>query len=288
MSEPVLTWWARRQFTHACDVPYPIGRYREAWASFPVLIRQYHPDLNHGIMLSQIPPAAEVLLCWQCDSGHIFVATPEEQRSRPGRERRRSSWCPECLTLARPPRASPLLNRSVQAQETAKPRKKSQADSRRICAKTPPSSPGEAFVSACAPAPASAVEARLRHELAARLEFTEGMNAVRVTRPFFDHVEVWPDIVLPELKVAIEYDSTGRHGLEHVGRREATDRRKDRALRAVGWEVVRVRDGKLPKLGPHDLIVQGLTKMVYPRLIDELRVIRGDLFVNSYLRSRPA
>ena len=66
-----------------------------------MLIRQYHPELNAGITLTQIPPAAEVLLLWQCDAGHLFAATPTEQRSRPGRERRRSSWCPECLALAR-------------------------------------------------------------------------------------------------------------------------------------------------------------------------------------------
>src|SRR3712207_7311693 len=30
------------------------------------------------------------------------VATPEEQRSRPGRERRKSSWCPECAHAAKP------------------------------------------------------------------------------------------------------------------------------------------------------------------------------------------
>jgi hypothetical protein len=28
---------------------------------------------------------------------------------------------------------------------------------------------------------------------------------------------VWPDLALAELRIAIEHDSTGRHGLEHVG-----------------------------------------------------------------------
>ncbi|MGP2481179.1 hypothetical protein ACTUM2_15305, partial [Listeria monocytogenes] len=77
-----------------------------------------------------------------------------------------------------------------------------------------------AFVSVCAPRPASAVEGRLRADLFARLALTEGLNAVRVARPFFQHLEIWPDLVLPELRIAIEYDSIGRHGLEHVGRRE--------------------------------------------------------------------
>nr|WP_315850417.1 methylated-DNA--[protein]-cysteine S-methyltransferase [Clavibacter phaseoli] len=86
MPEPVDAWWARRRWSRGLDVPYPVGTYREAWASFPVLIRQYHPDLNRGITLTQVPPAADVLLTWQCDVGHVFVATPEEQRRRPGRE----------------------------------------------------------------------------------------------------------------------------------------------------------------------------------------------------------
>jgi hypothetical protein len=153
-----------------------------------------------------------------------------------------------------------------------------------VCDKTPALPTGTPFVSVCAPKPASAVEAELRAELTARLEFEPGLNAVRVGRPFFDHVEVWPDIVLSELRVAIEYDSTGRHGLEHVGHRETADRRKDAALRAAGWEVVRLRTGKLPPLGPHDLQLSGLTRQTVPLLLDELRAIRGPLLVDAYLR----
>uniref|UniRef100_UPI00313B6B9E hypothetical protein n=1 Tax=Frigoribacterium sp. CFBP 8759 TaxID=2775283 RepID=UPI00313B6B9E len=391
-----------------------MGSYREAWASYPVLVRQYRPEHNGGIVLSQIPPAADVWLCWLCDAGHVFVATPDEQRHRPGRERRRSSWCPECSELAAPralpmrppmapaaavraqaegmpaqgasapsqarpapgdagtasgqawaaqtaggavpaapsppprrrrgsstglpsttPRAeasrspepsrasptSPLVNdirterasSSTGASRTARaspPISGSRTEraslpistslterasrparaprptraSRPVCDKTPALPTGTPFVSACAPKPASAVEAELRAGLTARLEFEPGLNAVRVGRPFFDHVEVWPDIVLSELRVAIEYDSTGRHGLEHVGHRETADRRKDAALRAAGWEVVRLRTGKLPPLGPHDLQLSGLTRQTVPLLLDELRDIRGPLLVDAYLR----
>src|SRR6185437_7984045 len=38
VAEPVDQWWARRQFSRGTDVPYPVGTYREAWASFPALI----------------------------------------------------------------------------------------------------------------------------------------------------------------------------------------------------------------------------------------------------------
>lgn len=257
-------------------MPYEVGRYLGEWARYPVLQRQYHPDLNAGIALSQIPPVAEVLVLWQCDAGHVFAATPGEQRARPGRERRRSSWCPECSAGAvpRPPRPT-----GWRPPETRRP-----ARGPRICDRTPAVVPGAPFRSECAPVPASAVEAELRQGLAARIAFDATPNAVRLARPFFDHLEAWPDILLPDLRVAIEYDSTGRHGLEHVGPREAADRRKDRALRSVGWEVVRVRTGRLPPLGPHDIVASGVTRALYPRILDALRDIRGPFFVDAYLR----
>jgi Probable Zinc-ribbon domain len=273
MPEPVLSWWARRQFSRGADVPYAVGTYREAWQSFPALIRQYHPELNAGITLTQIPPLAEVLLQWQCEAGHIFVATPEEQRTRPGRERRRSAWCPDCSALAKPARV----------RTTREPPPPAPPVVRRICAKTPELAVGEPFASVCAPKPASAVEGELRTGLAERLEFAPGFNAVRLARPFFDHLEVWPDIVIPELRVAVEFDSTGRHGLEHVGNREQVDRRKDRAVRGVRWEVIRVRTGKLPALGPYDLQVAGVNRRMFVDLIDRLRAIRG-LVADAYLR----
>lgn len=338
MPEPIDRWWARRQTSRGVVVPYPVGTYRQAWASFPVLVRQYRPEHNGGIVLSQIPPAADVFLCWLCDAGHLFVATPDEQRHRPGRERRRSSWCPDCSESAKPralpmrpamapaavvrARAAELASREAptvrsDAQAALRPppaprrplpqqarsqqappppappppplvrrprSPRSTRDTRPVCGRTPTVPTGTPFTSACAPKPASAVEAELRTRLAERLEFEPGLNAVRIARPFFDHLEVWPDIVLSELRVAIEYDSTGRHGLEHVGDRETSDRRKDAALRAAGWEIVRLRTGRLPLLGPHDLQLSGLTRQTVPRLLDELRVIRGPLFVDAYLR----
>ncbi|MCW3493449.1 zinc-ribbon domain-containing protein [Microbacterium sp. SSM24] len=294
MAERVELWWARRQFSKGAEIPYPVGSYREAWASFPALIRQYHPELNAGIVLSQVPPAADVLLLWQCEAGHSFAATPDEQRHRPGRERRRSAWCPECADLARPPRALPMRDVVVPPGSTvpaavASPigravlRAKKPRRPQQLCPKTPDLPVGEPFLSECAPKPASAVEARLRADLFARLSVTPGLNAVRVARPFFEHVEVWPDILLPELRIAVEYDSTGRHGLEHVGKRADADRRKDRALRAAKWEVVRIRTGRLEPLGPYDLQLSAWNRKGLDRLIDALRDIRGPLLVDPYL-----
>ena len=277
MVERVEAWWARRQFSRGVEVPYPVGTYRDAWAPFPMLVRQYHPELNAGITLSQIPPAAEVLLLWQCESGHQFVATPAEQRHRPEGRRRRSGWCPSCASLAVPPGMS--QTRSAGGKRMPRTRQP-----RELCPKTPGLAPGEPFVSECAPAPASAAEARLRAGLFARLELTVGHNAVRTRRPFFSHEEVWPDILLSELRIAVEYDSTGRFGLEHVGRREEADLRKDRLLRASGWEVVRIRTGKLEKIGPYDLQLSSTGRRGIDHVIDTLREIRGPLLVDAYLR----
>ncbi len=322
VAEPVDAWWRRRQWSRGEAVPYAVGQFRADWTPYPVLIRQYHPDWNHGVVLTQVPPAAEVLLTWECDVGHVFVATPSEQRSRPGRERRRSVWCPECAVQAQPQRwpvlpsdwpsqvpvpqrvvratgrqtlpAAPSRGTPVGAVASSRtrarppapgtPRRPSQPVPRTICPKTPRLPSGESFTSVCAPATASAVEAELRAALSERFAFTYDHSAIRLDRPFFDHVEVWPDIILPELRVAIEYDSTGRHGLEHVGPRQDTDRRKDRAVRAVGWEVVRIRTGRLPALGPYDLQVSGISGRTVDRLADTLREIRGDLFVDAYAR----
>lgn len=107
---------------------------------------------------------------------------------------------------------------------------------------------------------------------------------MRLRQPFFDHLEAWPDIVLSDLKVAIEYDTTGRDGLDHVGRREGSDRRKDRALRAVGWEVVRVRCGKLAPLGAYDVVAAGVSIKLLGLVMDRLRDIRGELIVAAYSR----
>ena len=357
MAEPVETWWARRQWSKGAATPYPVGSYRDDWERYPVLIRQYHPEFNHGITLTQIPPLAEVYLVWQCDAGHTFVATPEEQRNRPGRERRKSSWCPDCAALAvrrtAPVAAAPevlappyacghprdprrieagdddrcylcrrldgafvtreqLLSivtpgqRDALGAETGTARAYRWVCSRghgtwestvermlagrrcRVCSNAALGADrvavGDPFVSALAPKPASAVEADLRRRVAERFDFDLRFNAVRVAKPFFNQLEIWPDIVVPELRVAIEFDSVGRHGLEHVGRHEEKDRRKDRMLRSAGWEVVRVRTGRLRALGPHDLVAGSVSAALIDRLDDELSAIAGELIVASYRR----
>jgi very-short-patch-repair endonuclease len=376
MPENVEQWWARRQRSKSSAMPYAVGQFRSDWERYPVLVRQYHPEFNHGITLTQVPPAADVYLLWQCDVGHLFVATPEEQRSRPGGSRRRSTWCPDCAATAvhrpapagayagapaeRRPDAAPAnptpdptpepapyacghprdpdrvehdpsddrcyLCRRLDSTALTREQLLSMVASRSrvalsnetgtsaryswecpkghgvfvakierildgkrcpICAHARVAadkvSVGESFLSPWAPKPASAAEADLRQRLRETLAINLDHNAVRVPRPFFAHIEVWPDFVMPDFRVAIEYDTTGRDGLEHVGRREDIDRRKDRLLRSAGWEVIRIRCGKLHPLGPHDLQASGVTNSLVTRIVDELAQIRGELIVRSYL-----
>lgn len=353
MTENVPQWWARRQWSKGSAVPYAVGTYRADWQRYPALVRQFHPELNAGVVLSQIPPAADVYVQWECDAGHRFIATPQEQRSRPGGTRRRSAWCPWCAELAAPSRVrrpepdagvhlcghardprriesdpdddrcylcrrldrtamsrEELLALAAPGSRVALSRENGTAT--RYSWQCPAGHPayaatverilggrrcpvcrnarggaadvpvGDAFRSDRAPRPASAAEPELRRRLAERLAVDLECNAVRVARPFYDHLEVWPDIVIPELRVAVEYDTIGRHGLEHVGPREASDRRKDRLLRAVGWEVVRVRCRPLAALGPFDVEASGVTDAVVERILSALGEIRGDLIVDAY------
>lgn len=294
MTESVERWWARRRRSKSTDVPYPIGTFRADWQQFSVLVRQYHPELNTGITLTQIPPAADVYLLWECDAGHRFVATPTEQRERPGRTRRRSTWCPECSVAVRGGVRAP---RVTAPEEASAPRTPVPVESRRATrrrgtnparadTKTEPShsqmAPGDAWWSARAPKPASAAEADLRRRLQARLNLDLQPNAVRVRRAFHDRFEVWPDIVIPDLKVALEYDTTGKSGTEHVGERERSDRLKDRLLRHVGWEVIRIRCSRLAPIGPFDISASGVSAALIDRIIEQLRHIRGDLIVDAY------
>ena len=104
-------------------------------------------------------------------------------------------------------------------------------------------------------------------------------------RPFFERLEVCPDIVIPEFAVAVELDTIGRNADEHVGRREATDRRKDQLLREVGWEVVRLRVKPLRALGPYDLVVPGMSQRAIDALVERIGDARGELFVAAYRRA---
>ena len=302
-------WWGRRQRVTGLEVPYAIGRYRDAWAPFTALVEQFRPDRNGELVLSQIPPAAEVYLVWVCSVGHEFVATPAEQRGRPGRSRSSRSWCPVCATPSQLPNVSkwpraasasippPSARADVHNSGEPPSRDRRRMPARRVAPphrSSPPElwrsaadvRPGEAFCSERAPRATSAVEGRLRALIAERLEVDVSPSAIRVRTPFFGRIEVWPDVIIPQLAIAIELDTVGRNADEHVGRRERADRRKDQLLREVGWHVIRVRCRPLRALGPDDLVVAGVSATAVNALIDRMGEVRGHLLVQAYARER--
>ncbi|HEY1106540.1 MAG TPA: hypothetical protein VGE78_10360 [Agromyces sp.] len=122
----------------------------------------------------------------------------------------------------------------------------------------------------------SATEQRLRALLGERIRLHHRVNAVRVARTFFGRTEVWPDIIVPQLRIAIEYDDPGRSRRAHVGLKEASDVEKDEALREVGWRVIRVRGGGLDALGPDDVVCRNITAVVADEVVERMRRIRGD------------
>jgi very-short-patch-repair endonuclease len=263
-----------------------------------VLVEQYRPERNHDLVLSQIPPAADVYLVWVCSVGHEFVATPSEQRSRPGRTRSSRSWCPVCSTPSLLPSVSKwprILNpvdhegavsRRMPARRAATPTREAAGREAPTTVKSVEEvSPGEAFCSERAARATSAAEARLRALIAERLDVDLSATAVRVRSPFFGKLEVWPDVIIPELAIAVELDTVGRNGDEHVGRRERADRRKDQVLADVGWQVVRLRCRPLRALGPDDLVVAGVSATAVDQLIERLGEVRGSLFVQAYRRT---
>lgn len=310
MPESVERWWRRRQWSTGRSVPYAVGAHRAAWSPYPALVEQFRPERNAELLLSQIPPAADVWLVWVCPVRHEFVATPAEQRARPGGASGARSWCPVCaapsdapppgrrwptpaeLAAVRdapsldPPRSEPLP--AVAAGRPSRPSRPRHVPAAHRAVPTVDVGsvpPGRAFRSGRAPRATSAAEGRVRALLAERLAVDLTPNAVRVRTAFFDRFEVWPDIVIPELALALELDTIGRAGDEHVGRREAIDRRKDRLLREVGWEVIRLRVRPLAPLGPYDLVVPGVSQRAAEQLVERIGEARGELMVAAYRRA---
>ena len=121
----------------------------------------------------------------------------------------------------------------------------------------------------------SRAEQQLRALLSEQIDIPKGVNRIRIARPFHGRSEVWPDIVIPALKVAIEYDSPGPGGGWHRGLRKASDLDKDEALREVGWEVIRVRTGGLEPLGRYCVIASGPTQKAAAEVLSLLETIRG-------------
>ena len=127
----------------------------------------------------------------------------------------------------------------------------------------------------------SMTEQRLRALLGERVRLHHRANAVRTARMFYGRQEVWPDILVAELRIAIEYDDPGRSGRAHRGLKEGSDVEKDAALREVGWEVIRIRAGGLDALGSHSVVCRSLTVEAVDEVVRLMVEIRGAAAVDA-------
>ena len=134
----------------------------------------------------------------------------------------------------------------------------------------------------------SQTEQRLKAMLAERIRLNHRVNAVHIARTFYGRREVWPDVIVPQLRIAVEYDDPGRSRRAHLGLKEAADLDKDDALREVGWEVIRVRAGGLEAVGPHSVVCRQLTPAIVDEVVERMRRIRGDAAVDALLVRHPS
>jgi very-short-patch-repair endonuclease len=185
---------------------------------------------------------------WICDRGHSrYTATVMDVLTGPG--------CPKCWANAQAPSAR--------------------------------HEGGVAFMKPGLRTRTSATEQRLRALLGERIRLPHRVNAIRISRTFYGMPEVWPDIIIPALRIAIEYDDPGRDRTAHRGLKEVSDLEKDAALAEVGWDVIRVRGGGLAELGPYSIVCTSITPALADRIIGLMRELRGDEAVDRILITAP-
>jgi very-short-patch-repair endonuclease len=225
----------------------------------PVCMLIHETQRSRSELLSRVAPPHRAALAretrigasfdWRCERGHDrYTATIREVLTGPG--------CAKCRSNAAGP---------TSVQEA-----------------------GVAFMKPGLRVGTSQTEQRLRMLLGERIRLHHRVNAVRIARTFFGRQEVWPDILVPQLRIAIEYDDPGRSRRAHRGLKEASDIEKDEALHEVGWEVIRIRAGGLEALGPNSIVCRALTAESVDEVLAIARRIRGDAAVDAISIARPA
>lgn len=243
------------------------------WSSWPAAVEQFdrEADANAGVPLTQVRfSLSTVAWYWQCENGHRWQESAYSRRGRlstmyPNNRPRiyqrgagSKAACRECVldTFAARYRRCDHPSRDLS-----------------LVAKHPVLLEG--FCDECLEPnpqigdaihldhhlPTSKAEQTLRQKLSQLLPVTPAgeANAVIVPQTPWGSDRVFPDILLCTYRIAIEYDSPGFLGDAHTP--EGNDPDKDAALRSAGWEVIRVRTGGLPLLGPYDVAATGPTQL---------------------------
>ena len=165
---------------------------------------------------------------------------------------------------ARPRARSPSQARCARRRPTCRSASRSSANARR--ARHPRSRRG------CA------------HDLFARLEVTPGFNAVRVAGRSSTTSRCGPTSCSPSCASPSSTTAPAGSGSSmSAGARMSTGARTA-CCGSAGWEVVRIRTGRLEKLGPYDLQLSGTGRKTVARLLEVFGEIRGQLIVESYRR----
>jgi rubrerythrin len=232
---------------------------------YPDVAAEWHPTLNGDITPTDVKPESNKPRWWQCPTcGHEWEVAPTD--------RRRGEQCPECAERQRPITKStpkpgrsladlrpdiaaewhPTKNTPLEAADVNAGSKKPRWWQCPTCGHEWSTTPDKRTrrgdgCPKCSLIGVSARQVRLEYELAAA-----GLPVAHDYPPIPVHRRspVRADIVVPDLRVIVEYDGVRFHA--ELDRR---DRAQTAALKSVGWTVLRVREQPLHGLGGHEIFV---------------------------------
>lgn len=232
---------------------------------FPDAAAEWHPTLNGELTAFGARPASQKRVWWLCTAGHVWNVSPAN--------RQRGEQCPDCdearrATAKATPKPGqslgelhrgiaaewhPTLNAPLTAADVnpgARKKRWWQCKAAGHVWSAPPHKRvdrGDGCPQ-CATIGVSARQLRLEYELAAAgLAVVHGHPPIPVPQ----RRAIRADIVVPELRLIVEYDGVRFHAT--LDRR---DRRQTAALNESGWTVLRVRELPLHGLGGHEVFVK--------------------------------
>ncbi len=257
----------------------------------PDVAAEWHPTKNAPVTPADVNPGSKQKRWWICLScGHEWHAQLAHRAIR-------GDGCPGCryaklsttkatpkpgesLAEKDPELASqwhPTLNAPLTAYDV---RPRGRASAWWLCplghvwkAKIAPRAVGVGCPE-CSTVGVSERQVRLEYELAAAgLPVEHGFPPIAVD----GRRSVKADIVLPSLRVVVEYDGSYYHRDKPDG-----DRAQTAALESVGWTVLRVREAPLPPLGGHEVSVEP-TEPIKSVAVKVLRSLEAIGYVASHL-----
>jgi hypothetical protein len=228
--------------------------------NFPEVAAQLDPELNDGLTPDQVVAGSNTPRVWRCDRGpdHIW-SVPPVARTAAG------TGCPACAgkqasvtnNLARYPdlaaELDPDLNDGLTADDIvagaeAPRRWRCRNDPSHVFEQTPANRTRHGQgCTRCSMAGRSIQEVLIAFEVCAFVPFDVDAHRVRAGG------RSWRiDLILSDLELLVEFDSSYWHAGEH---KQDIDARKAELLRASGWRVVRLREAPLTALHSDDIVV---------------------------------